>query len=271
MGFGPLRRAGLALVLVGMAAIVCRAQRAHTPADLTRAAALPGTWEFDVASIRPSGNTERRQRLMRHPDDTEFIAQNVSLGALLQFAFGVSATRVLGMPAALAAARFDLQAKGDVAMDARFRKLNPDQQREAKQRMMQALLAERCKLAYHVETRELPIFALVVAKGGAKLQPSDQKYTSGWGGWTRIEIEGGDTVGRLAEELTRVSGRPVINRTGLTGSYDIEVEWADADDDDADVPQLFTAIREQLGLALEAHKAPVDVVVIDHLEMPSEN
>ena len=208
---------------------------------------------------------------MRHPDDTELVAQNASLGALLQFAFGVSETRVLGLPAVLASARFDLQAKGDVVTDARFRKLNPDQQREAKQRMLQALLAERCKLAFHVETRELPIFALVVAKGGAKLQASDQKYTSGWGGRTRIEIEGGDTVGRLAEELTRVSGRPVLNRTGLTGSYDIEVEWAADDDEDADVPQLFTAIREQLGLVLEARKAPVDVVVIDHMEMPSEN
>jgi uncharacterized protein (TIGR03435 family) len=207
---------------------------------------------------------------MRHPDDTEFVAQNASLSALVQFAFGVSETRVIGLPGALASARFDLQAKGDSDTDARFHKLNPDQQREAKQRMMQALLVDRCKLSFHVETRELPVFALV-AKGKPKLQPSDQKFASGWGGRTRIEIEGGDTLTRFAEELTRVSGRPVMNQTGLTGSYDIEIEWAADDDEDADMPTLFTAIREQLGLALEPRKAAVDVVVIDRMEMPSEN
>ncbi len=249
----------------------CLAQRPPALADLTRAVALPGTWEFDVASIRPSGNTDRRQRLMRHPDDTEFIAQNASLSALLQFAFGVSETRVIALPGSLATARFDLQAKGDIDTDARFHKLNPDQQREAKQRMMQALLADRCRLAFHVETRELPVFALMVAKGKPKLQPSEQKFASGWGGRTRIEIEGGDTLTRFAEELTRVSGRPVMNQTGLTGSYDIEIEWAADDDEDADMPTLFTAIREQLGLTLEPRKAAVDVVVIDHMEMPSEN
>jgi uncharacterized protein (TIGR03435 family) len=261
----------MALVLASVAATPCPAQHPPPLADLTRPVALPGTWEFDVASIRPSGNPDRRQRLIRHPDDTEFVAQNASLSALLQFAFGVSETRVIGLPASIATARFDLLAKGDLDTDARFHKLNPDQQREAKQKMMQALLADRCKLAFHVETRELPVFALVVAKGGPKLQASDQKYESGWGGRTRVEIEGGDTLTRFAEELTRVSGRPVLNRTGLTGSYDIEVEWAADDDDDADAPQLFTAIREQLGLTLEPRKAPVDVVVVDHIEMPSEN
>ena len=259
------------LVLATTVARSCPAQRAPALADLTRAAALPGTWQFDVASIRPSGNTDRRQRLMRHPDDTEFIAQNASLSALVQFAFGVSETRVIGLPASLASARFDLQAKGDIDTDARFHKLNPDQQREAKQQMMQALLADRCKLTTHVETRELPVFALTVLRRGAKLQTSDQKYASGWGGRTRIELEGGDTLTRFAEELTRVSGRPVLNQTGLTGSYDIEIEWAADDDDDSDMPQLFTAIREQLGLTLEPRKAQVDVVIIDHIELPSEN
>jgi uncharacterized protein (TIGR03435 family) len=261
----------MALLIVSMAAAACPAQSPTTAAELNPAVALPGTWEFDVASIRPSRDVTRRQRLFRHPEETEFAAQNASLGALLQFAFGVSETRVIGVPKSLASARFDLQAKGDWETETRFHKLNPDEQRAAKQRMMQALLADRFKLGFHVEMREQAVFALVVAKGGPKLQPSDQKYASGWGGWTRIEIEGGDTLTRFAEELARVSGRPVLNRTGLTGSYDIEVEWAADDDDNADLPQLYTAIREQLGLSLEPHKAPVAVVVVDHLEMPSEN
>jgi len=257
------------LMLAGGAAV---AQRQPAPADLTRAVSLPGAWEFDVASIRPSGNTDRRTRMMRHPDDTEFVAQNMSLIALLQFAFGVSQTRVIGLPAQLEAARFDVQAKGDVETDARFHKLNTEQMRIAKQKMLQALLAERFKLTVHFETRELPVFALVVARGGSKLSASDQATTTVWGGRTHIDVEGGDTLPRFAEELTRVAGRPVLDQTGLTGRYDIEMDWAaDDDDDDIDAPKLLTAIREQLGLTLESRKAPVEVVVVDHMEMPSEN
>lgn len=254
---------------------IASAQRSLPLTDPTgavvRGEGLEGAWEFDVASIRPSGNTERRMRIFRHPDDTEFVAQNATLSALLQFAFGVSETRVLGLPGSLAGERFDVQAKGDVDTDARFHKLKPNQQWVAKQKMMQALLKERFKLAFHVETRELPVFALVVARGGPKLPASEQVEVSGWGGRQHIEVEGGDTLGRFVEELTRVSGRPVVNRTGLKGKYDIEVDWASDDDDEADVPGLFTAIREQLGLALESRKAAVEVVVVDRLAMPSEN
>jgi uncharacterized protein (TIGR03435 family) len=235
------------------------------------AAQTVAAWTFDVASIRASRNPDRRTRMPRHPDDTEFIGQNVGLSALLQFAFGVSESRVLGLPAALETARFDVQAKGDIDTDARFRRLNPEQARTAKQQMMQALLADRFKLVTHMETRELPVYALVVAKGGAKLQPSDDEYTSGWSGWTHINVEGGDSLNRFAEELTRVAGRPVLNRTGLSGHYAIEFEWSDDDDEDSDVPTLFTALRAQLGLRLEPQKAAVQVVVVDHVELPSAN
>ena len=254
-----------------LACTVATAQRGPAPADLTQPVLLPGVWEFDVASIRPTGVPDRRTRLYRHPDDTEFGGQNVPLQALLQFAYGVSVTRVLGLPGRLAAARFDLQAKGDADTEARFHKLNPDQQRIAKQKMVQAMLAERCGLKVHFETRELPVFDLVVAKGGPKFPVSEQVAGSGWGGWTHIEVDGGDTVSRLAEELTRVSGRVVLNRTGLTGHYDIELDWSEDDDDESDQPTLFTAIREQLGLTLESRKAMVEVVVVDRMELPSAN
>ena len=257
-----LRYAGLVAAGCLLLAAGAAAQQKPAPA---------GVWAFDVASIRPSGNPDRRTRQFRHPDDTEFVAQNTTLRALLQFAFGVSETRVIGLPAQLETARFDVQAKGDVETDAQFRKLNPDQARAAKQKMMQALLADRFKLAMHFETRELPVYALVVAHGGAKLQATDEQSTQAWGGRTHIYVEGGDTIGRFAEELTRVAGRPVLNRTGLTGRYDIELDWSEDDDEGADVPTLFTAIREQLGLRLEATRAAVQVVVVDHIELPSEN
>ncbi len=253
-------RVGLALC-----AMLCAVAVAQTAP-----ASPPGAWAFDVASIRP-GTPERRTRVFRHPDDTEWVAQNVTLSAILQAAFGVSESRVLGVPGHMLTARFDVQAKGDADTDARFRRLTPDQRRLAKQTMLQALLAERCQLVVHREMRELPVYALEVAKGGPKLHPSDEETAQAWSWWNHINVEGGNTMERFAEELTRVAGRPVLDRTGLPGHYTLEFEWSDDDDDDADVPTLFTAIRQQLGLKLEPQKAMVEVVVVDHLELPSAN
>ena len=248
------------------------AQKQPTPSDLARGGTLPDAWEFDVASIRPSGNPGRRTRVMRHPNDAEFVAQNASLHTLLEIAYGVSEPRVIGLPSSLESARFDVQAKGDVETDARFRTLNSGQMRIAKQQMLQALLADRFRLKVHFETRELPVFDLVVARGGPKLLSSDQVNASARGWRNHLDVEGGDTLTRFAEELTRVAGRPVLNQTGLTGRYDMEMDWADDDDDeDVDTPKLLTAIREQFGLALKPDKAQVQVVVVEHMELPSEN
>jgi uncharacterized protein (TIGR03435 family) len=231
----------------------------------------PAPFAFDVASIKPAA-AERRTRIFRHPDDAEFAAQNVTLKALVQFAFGVTDTRILGFPAALADARFDVQAHPDLATAARFRALKPDEAREAKQHMVQRLLEERSALTVHRETRVLPVFALVLARGGPKFGPSeDPNSNSAWGGWNHIEIEGGKSMQRLADELSRVSGRPVVDRTGLTGKYDLELEWSDDDDDDSTAATLFTAVSEQLGLKLQAAKAPVEVVVVDRIALPSGN
>jgi uncharacterized protein (TIGR03435 family) len=231
----------------------------------------PASFVFDVASIKP-GSAERRTRIFRHPDDAEFGAQNVSLKALVQFAYGVTEDRVIGFPAGLQDAHFDVEAHPDLATAARFRALKPDESREAKQHMVQDLLAARCHLEVHRETRVLPVYALVVGRGGPKFGPSEDP-NSNWarGGWNHIEIEGGESMARLAEELSRVSGRPVVDRTGLTGRYDLELEWSDDDDEDSAAATLFTAVSEQLGLRLQAEKAPVDVVVVDHIELPSEN
>jgi len=226
---------------------------------------------FDVASIKPAA-AERRTRIFRHPDDAEFGAQNVPLKALVQFAFGVTEARVIGFPASLQDARFDVQAHPDLETAARFRALKPDEAREAKQHMVLRLLEERCGLTVHRETRVLPVFALVVARGGPKFGPSeDPNSNSAWGGWNHIEIEGGKSMERLAEELSRVSGRPVVDKTGLTGKYDLELEWSDDDDDDSTAATLFTAVSEQLGLKLQAEKAPVEVVVVDRIGLPTEN
>jgi uncharacterized protein (TIGR03435 family) len=156
--------------------------------------------------------------------------------------------------------------------------------------MFREILVERFGLKVHHETRTLPVYALVVAKGGPKMtaskpQPNDPDGMPGNPGVLNTSL--GRETGRgaliefLAEDLSDALGRKVVDKTGLTGRYDFTLTWA-PDDDAAAMgssassgapqgPSLFTAVQEQLGLKLEPVKAPVDVVVIDHLEKPSEN
>jgi uncharacterized protein (TIGR03435 family) len=151
---------------------------------------------------------------------------------------------------------------------------------EARQ-MLQTLLADRFKLVLHRETREVPAYALVIAKNGSKL-----KATTGSPSGTRLAI--GPTrrmqatnmsMGQLLGSLTGELGRPVLDQTGLSGKYDWELEWiADPVQATALDPNgalvaadLFTALQEQLGLRLEATKTTIEVLVIDQAEKPSEN
>ena len=163
--------------------------------------------------------------------------------------------------------------------------------------MLQSLLEDRFKLVLHRETKQLPIFELTVVKNGLKLQPPTEdnctavspdsppkppepgaprlfpcgfaRYGPKGSNWT---LDGESiTMARLVENLSRVGlGRSVIDKTGLAGSYDVHLKWT-ADPDDPLEPSLFTALREQLGLKLESAKGPVEVLVIDHAEKPSEN
>ena len=137
--------------------------------------------------------------------------------------------------------------------------------------MARDLLAERFNLTLHHESREMPVLALAVAKGGPRLQPS-----VGAGG---PEIRGGRgrlvarqvTMGLLAAQLAgRVLGRVVLDRTGIAGKFDVNLEWTPDENPDLG-PSIFTALQEQLGLKLEPQKGVVDILVIDHVERPSAN
>ena len=140
--------------------------------------------------------------------------------------------------------------------------------------MLQALLAERFHLKIHYEQRDLPSYALVVGKSGSKLKQSaaDDKPSSfvksSGAGTLHMEV-----VGRglevLARQLSITAGRPVSDRTGLTGNYTFQLDWLPENrptPPDSDTPNLFTALREQLGLRLEPISAPVKMLVIDHVE-----
>lgn len=143
------------------------------------------------------------------------------------------------------------------------------------------MLANRFKLAVHREEKTLPVYLVAVAKNGPKLRRSE-----GAGGPGRVSFPRGRVTSqrvsmeRLAEILSFRLGRPVVDRTELKGFFEVTLAWAEGEGgsnsplqagDSPSWPSIFTAVQEQLGLTLEAEKLPVDIIVIDHVERPSEN
>jgi uncharacterized protein (TIGR03435 family) len=229
--------------------------------------------EFEVASIRENKSIGGRNHIMSSSHDAHFTTINAPLMMILQYAFDIPQTRILDAPGWLNSEKFDIEAKADT-LDDQLSKLPSDEAKAQKRKMIQALLAERFALKLHPETRELPIYALVVAKGGPKLQDSKSNgcMINGWR--AEISIQGCASMTVLGEELAENLGRVVIDKTGLDGRYDIDLKWTPADSATSSSdsgPSIFTALQEQLGLKLESQKGPVQVLVIDHVEQPSAN
>jgi bla regulator protein blaR1 len=224
---------------------------------------------------------------------------------LLTQAFNVEDDRILGAPGWVKTDHYDIQAKVAPEDAPKLDKLK----REERMSMMQPLLMDRFNLKFHHETREMPVYMLVVAKGGLKMKQSEPDATAREGGPPRrgmmmgigtLEANGAQ-MDMLAHVLSGQVGRTVIDKTGLTGNYDFSLHFtpehmpagmgpgpggpgggpggpggagpgADAPPPpDASGPDIYTAIQEQLGLKLESEKGPVDVIVIDHIDKPSEN
>jgi uncharacterized protein (TIGR03435 family) len=263
--------------------------------------------EFDVASVKPNTSGEMRV-MMRNLPGGIYEAYNVTLGAMVRQAYRLQQFQLVGGPAWLDADRFTIQARspaGSAPSEFALR--------------MRSLLAERFSLQVHNETRELPIYALVVARAdgrlGSQLRPASIDCTAlvaarGRGGAPpppppapprpgerpqcgtmmgggRV-FGGGATMPQLATTLSQFAGRMVFDRTGLTGGFDFDLEFApdpglrgigpggglpgppDVADRPADAGiSIFTAVQEQLGLRLEAERGPVEVVVIDRVEQPT--
>lgn len=152
----------------------------------------------------------------------------------------------------------------------------PDTPTDRMPLMLQTLLAERCRLAVHRETRDEAVYAFVVAKDGSKLKSHDPNNAGNGnrGGRGHLELHN-ITLTQLGNFLYNELGRFVVDATGLTGTYDIVLDWVPAntpiDDPKANGPSLFAAVQEQLGLKLESQKAPIEYLVIDHVEKPSSN
>jgi uncharacterized protein (TIGR03435 family) len=200
--------------------------------------------------------------------------------------------RILGMPPGLSQERYDIDARIADSDAEAWR--DPAQRTEMLHAMMQTLLAERCNLVVHREMRDKSIYALVVAKNGPKLQaaqpgeveaarakhPNAVGVPGGSGVFVRGQANGhidiyGATTGTLALLLSGPAGRPVVDKTGLTGIYDMHLDMGQAglaaDSSAEPGPSVFSSVQQQLGLKLEPQKDQVENLIIDHIERPSPN
>jgi bla regulator protein blaR1 len=190
-----------------------------------------------------------------------------------------SESRILGGPDWLRQDidQFEIHAKIEDSEYASMQKMTPAQQHERVALMEQSLLADRFRLKVHFETRELPVYALEVAKSGAKLNPAKNQESSRISTRAHEQEREMTAVGVTLEQfvlsplVTGPAGRMVVDQTGLNGAFDFTLQWTPELAASAEAPSFFNAIREQLGLQLAPSKAPVEVIVIDHIEQPSAN
>jgi uncharacterized protein (TIGR03435 family) len=243
---------------------------------------------FEVATVKlnKSGASSSHSGL----DNDRFTATNVSLKNVMQYqAYGIPEPRILDGPKWLNTERFDIQAKADSVTFDTFKSLRREDRQLQIQRMFQQLLADRFKLRVHWETRELPVYAMIVAKNGSHLQATKQtddgaSISTNNGELTARGVTMAEIARALTQELSRELGRVVVDKTGIDGRYDLTLRWtpeSGATSVSSETvnnglqpetgPSIFTAFQEQLGLKLELIKGPVQVLVIDHVEMPSEN
>lgn len=247
------------------------------------------TPRYEIVSVR-SNKSSQQLNLNQNDLPDGFSARHSSLWELIGMAYTGTPflldSQVKGAPSWFKSERFDIEAKVDGSDLAAMKKIDAEDALAAavagvpttRMRMLQGLLADRFKLKTHYEMKELPVYALVVAKGGPKLKESGTTDpTKVEAGFSDGRIDGKNTpLVYLPFMLMPQLERTVIDRTDLKAYYDFELHWTPDGRSGEDVgidapPGLFTAIQEQLGLKLEATKGPVKVLVIDHVERPSEN
>jgi uncharacterized protein (TIGR03435 family) len=220
--------------------------------------------KFEVASVKPAA--AEGFFTMNFLPGGGISARNMTVHNLLRNAYGLQDYQISGGPGWIDSAGFDIQARAAASPS--------EPTREQVRGMMQALLADRFHLVVHREIRQLPIYTLAVGKGGPRLQAADidlgpPKSMIGQMVVRRMSMT---TLGDiLAFDLKR----PVKDETGLEGEFAFKLEWTpglgESDSGPSSRPSLFTAVKEQLGLKLESAKGPIDVLVIDSVEKPTEN
>ena len=243
---------------------------------------------FEVASVKPNKSGDV-QALMYPQPGGRFTATNVTLRALIIGAYSLQESQLSGGPDWLDKDRFDIAAKADGDP-------SPDQFVA----MLQTLLSDRFKVELHHEARVVPVYALLLTKSngrrGLRLRPSDGQCSAAASNYfpvvpdpnapppcgdfrmsPRSLVARGMTMPRLASLLAPRVGRVVVDATALKDAFDIELDWSPDQPQEVnnpqtnDAPSLFTALQEQLGLRLESTRGPVDVLVVDRAERPTED
>jgi uncharacterized protein (TIGR03435 family) len=258
--------------------------------------------QFEVASVKPSAPGQ--QGLIEMQPNGRFVAYAATVRNLLTTAYRMRNFQVVGGPGWIDADRYDIEARaeeGSIPPPTGFPDPNAPGPIEIR---IQSLLENRFQLQVHRETRELPVYELLVAKGGSKMKLSDDQTVQlrapgdpppppqRAGSLPRGSMRAGRgnmetnalPFTNFVSALSGITGRKIVDKTGLTGFYDIKLQWtpdpvpADAAAPrpevppvDSNGPSLFTALEEQLGLKLESSKGPVDVLVIDSVSRPTEN
>jgi uncharacterized protein (TIGR03435 family) len=223
---------------------------------------------FEVASIKPNRGSSTESNLDSAPGG-RLTATNITVRELIRLAFGVKDYLVERAPGWVDGERFDIAAKSANPKKTSF---------EEEQSQVRELLEDRFRLAAHRETKQMPVYLLVVGKGGPKLTAhndgSGARTRKGCGHLAGTRL----TMDVIATVLSRQFERDVINRTGLPGKYDFQLDWTPdagpcpgADGAAVNLPSIFTAVQQQLGLKLESAKGAVEILVIDRVERPSEN
>lgn len=242
-------------------------------------AQAPSQQDFEVASIKRSEPGNLRGSTFEFLPGGGLRIANGTLRAILETAYDVREFQILGGPGWVNSERYDILAR---SADSLFNLTGASNDVKTVRLRLQTLLRQRFNLEVHRETRELPEYALEVAKKGPKLIQDDASNGSS-NGRTGIQRSCGQMIGtnatmaNLTLMLARQLDRPVLDRTGLTGKYNFQFAWTpdsgpcSGSPDSSNAPSIFTALEETLGLRLDSIKGPVDSLIIDHADRPSEN
>jgi uncharacterized protein (TIGR03435 family) len=279
-----------ALVVVGFAAVTIDGLRLNPLGEdggPLLAIQDPPRQTFEVASVKPNKSTETGGFIQRRPGGN-FSVGNQTLLSLIRFAYGIQGYQLVGAPDWVASQRFDIVAKAATDLPRA-----PVGTPSPEALMLRSLLEDRFKLAAHQETRDMPIYALVVARSDGRLGPRIRRPTSDYceqlrtgagkpgaapsvptdpicgirGNNSQLTV-GAFPISEFARFLAGEVRRIVVDHTGLTGMWDFDLQWSSPDtpNPDPDRPSIFTALEEQLGLKLESTTGPVEVLVIDRVE-----
>jgi uncharacterized protein (TIGR03435 family) len=243
-------------------------------------AQAPRSLQYEVASIKESPPGAGRGQGRPEPGGVRYRGTNLPLRSYIFSAYRINADQLAGEPTWVDTVRFDIEAQAEKPSTLEEHHL-----------MMRSLLAQRFHLQFHWEAREMPIYALTVSESGPKLTLHDSANAGeAWieqsmnpplhATWKAVS----SSMELFTYRLAAVMDRPVVDQTGLQGEYDFTLTYTmdlppniqpngmiNGEPIDTSGPSIFQAVRQQLGLRLEARKGPVQVLVVDHVEKPSGN